>query len=123
MRELELQQRILLALGSRPGVRIWRSNTGVAYAPLTTRGRAALAALSSSGDIRPIRYGVPGQADLTGILAPSGQRLELEVKSPSGRARIAQKAYASMVAAHGGRYAVVRSVADALAAVGIDSND
>ena len=40
---------------------------------------------------RLVRFGVPGQADLTGIL-PGGKRLEIETKSDTGRAATAARA-------------------------------
>ena len=66
MREKQVQHAILRAFGTDPRMRIWRANSGVAR----------------YGD-RTVAFGVPGQADLTGIL-PGGIRLEIEVKGPRG---------------------------------------
>jgi len=67
LREKHIQNEILRAFGTLPCLRLWRANVGVARI----------------GD-RLIRFGIPGQADLTGIL-PDGRRLEIEVKSATGR--------------------------------------
>lgn len=75
-------------------MRLWRSNTGVAR-----MGK------------RKVRFGVPGQADLTGVL-PGGIRLEIEVKSAVGRQSPEQLAYQAMIERFGGVYVLARSVGD-----------
>jgi hypothetical protein len=57
-----------------------------------------------------------GSADISGILR-GGRRLELEVKSATGRVRPEQQAFLQMIRDHGGCAAVVRSVAEAVAAI------
>lgn len=101
MREVEIQQAILLALGARTDLRVWRNNVGVA--------------VGANG--RPIRFGVPGSADICGLLAPSGRFLGIEVKAPGGRLRPDQEAWGAMVQRFGGLYVVARSVEDAVRAV------
>lgn len=77
---------------------------------------------------RVIRYGVPGQADITGIVMiddatatfdPNarviGVRLEIEVKSATGRQSDEQKAFQAMIDRHGSVYLLVRSAQDAVA--------
>lgn len=100
MREQQIQQAILAALGARKDLRIWRANTGVAYGE----------------DGRQVRFGAPGQGDLSGILR-GGRRLELEVKAPGGRPTEQQARFGAMVNAMGGLWAVVRSVDEAVAVV------
>jgi hypothetical protein len=80
-------------------MRLWRNNTGVARI-----GR------------RVVRFGVPGQADLTGIL-PDGRRLEIEVKSADGRQTEEQRNYQSMIERFGGVYVLARSVDDVTSAL------
>ena len=116
MTETALVKRILLRIVSRPDCRVWRSNTGMAYAPLTQRGRDALKALTARGDIRPIHYGVPGQGDISGILK-GGRRLELEAKSETGRLEKDQVDFGKMVNGLGGVWREVRSEEDAEDAV------
>ena len=53
MTEAALLASILREFGSRPGLRLWRQNTG--------------AARTSTGAL--VRFGVPGQADISGIEA------------------------------------------------------
>ena len=89
-----IQNEILRAFGTRPGLRIWRANTGVAKI-----GR------------RVVRFGIPGQADITGIL-PNGLRVEIEVKSADGRQSPEQRAYETMIRKFGGVYVLARSVQD-----------
>ena len=94
MKEKELQNEILRTFGTIPRLRIWRANTGVAQI-----------------DKRFIRFGIPGQADLTGIL-PDGRRLEIEAKSPTGRQSDDQKNFQRMIEKFDGLYVLARSVDD-----------
>lgn len=94
MKEKELQNAILRTFGTIPRLRIWRANTGVA--------RIAK---------RVVRFGIPGQADLTGIL-PDGRRLEVEVKSPTGRQTRCQRSFQRMIEKFNGVYVLARSVED-----------
>ncbi|RMG17749.1 MAG: hypothetical protein D6729_08280 [Deltaproteobacteria bacterium] len=61
--------------GTRSDMRLWRANVGAARF-----GRHV------------VKFGIPGQADLTGIL-PGGIRLEIEVKGPTGRQSPQQRAF------------------------------
>jgi len=82
-------------LAHRPDVLVWRSNTGAMPNP---RGRL-------------VRFGVRGSADLTGLLRPSGVRLEIEVKRPGGGKQTDdQAAYEASIRSAGGVYILVRSV-------------
>ncbi|HUW32859.1 MAG TPA: hypothetical protein VM223_14730 [Planctomycetota bacterium] len=110
--ETILQNKIIRAIGTRPDVRIWRSHPGGA----TLQGRF-------------VRFGIPGQADLTGILpvvqvlicphcegelsTPAlGVRLEVEVKTETGRLSEDQKNFQGMIERFGGIYVVARSPRD-----------
>lgn len=75
-------------------MRLWRANVGVARI-----------------GFRVVRFGIPGQADLTGIL-PDGRRLEVEVKSPEGTQSEEQRNYQRMIERLGGVYVLARSVED-----------
>lgn len=96
MTEAELMNQILLAFGARPDLKIWRSNV------LVARDRTG----------RVVRAGIKGQADISGILAPQGRRVEIEVKTATGRQRPEQKNWQAMIEAMGGIYVVARSVED-----------
>lgn len=98
--EAQIQRAILAELGALPWLRIWRVNVGA--------GQIA--------DGRFARFGVKGQADISGIVLPYGRRLELEVKTHTGRVSEAQRRWGQMIERFGGAYAVVRSVEEAMAA-------
>lgn len=98
MLEAVLQKLILARVNALDGVRLWRANTGMAY---------------SSGSGRMVRFGQPGQADLSGILR-GGRRLEVEVKGPSGRVSDEQEAFGARITELGGLYIVARTLEDAL---------
>ena len=93
-----MQQAILVALGNSSLCRIWRQNAGT---------------FRSMDGSRVVQAAPPGAADLTGILA-DGRRLELEVKAGEGRQSAQQRRWQHMIESHGGVYAIVRSVQDAL---------
>jgi hypothetical protein len=88
------QRALLLALGRRPDLRLWRQNVG------------AVAVRGEEGSVaRFFRAGPPkGAADLSGIVRPEGYRLEIEVKASRGRPSHAQSRWASFIAAFGGIY-------------------
>lgn len=103
--EREILHSILVAWGAHPRLRIARVNTGAAM----IRGRL-------------VRFGVPGTADVVGLIAPTGRMLMIECKTATGRQRDAQIAMQRTVTRFGGLYVVARSLADvdaALAAEGI----
>lgn len=97
--ERDIQTEIMLALGSRPGVRVFRLNVGLGH---TARGAV-------------VRFGLPGMADL--LVCTGAKYLWLECKSKSGSLRPAQRNFRDTIRAIGGAYAVVRSVDEALAAL------
>ena len=108
--ETILQQRIRLALGTLPNLRIFRNNTGTLPDPRTGR---------------PVQFGLAkGSADLIGwrtiTVTPDmvGQQLavftSIEVKTPTGRLTPQQRTWLDAVTAAGGIASVVRSVQDAL---------
>jgi len=101
MREQEIMNQIMLELGRRPDVRLWRQNSGVA---------------KGLKNDTVIRMGVPGCGDLTGIVTISGIgiRLEIEVKTENGRQSEQQIKFGKMVADRGGVYILARSVSDAI---------
>ena len=114
VKENVIQQRIRMALGSLPTVLVQRRNVGTFY----TR------------DGRPQRIGTPGEADLQGIIdgqvcVRCGHKVHplpyaLEVKTAVGRQSKVQKNWQQNVwERRGGLYAIVRSVEEALKAVGL----
>ena len=95
--EALLQSMVKAHVNQIPGVEVWRMNTGGAY-----QGRQYIA------------YGEPGQADLAGLMAPNGRRLEIELKTPTGRLRATQRAYRERIERLGGLYVVARSLRQAM---------
>ena len=96
--EAENTRIILNALAGDRRLRIWRANSGSAVTP----------------DGRRVKFGVPGQADWTGIIVGTGQRLEIEIKSDTGRQTPVQRQFQAMIEAAGGVYVLARSPADVL---------
>ena len=107
--ETDLQQRIRLALGTRPDLRLFRNQVGQLPDPRTGR---------------PVQFGLArGSADLIGwriiTITPGmvGQRIavftSIEVKTPTGRVRSEQQAWLACVQQCGGIAGVARSIADA----------
>jgi len=101
MNETDLIAAILIRYGSDPRVRIWRANV--------------LVAKDSKG--RVVRAGIPGQADISGLLAPTGRRIEIECKSPTGKQRDDQARWQAMIESLGGLYVLARSPHDVEAAL------
>ncbi len=118
----ELTANIILAVAAEfPDTVVWRSNVGRGISPgivqkcltLLRQGRIA----EAIGILRwppSITFGVPGQADISGILAPSGRRLEIEVKAGRDRLSEQQKKFAAMIRRAGGVYIEARSAEDAV---------
>lgn len=108
--ETDLQQRIRLAVGLLPDLRLWRNNSGKLPDPRTGRW---------------VQFGVasPGGSDLIGYrtieITPDmvGQKVAvftaIEIKTPTGRATPAQRHFIDHIRAAGGIAAIVRSVAEA----------
>lgn len=108
MTEKQIQNQILRTFATRRELRLWRANTGVAR----------------YGE-RTVRFGVPGQADLTGILPVAvlcprcaaeagtlGIRLEIECKKPGGVQTIQQQNYQRIIERFGGIYITAYSAQD-----------
>lgn len=98
MAERDTQAAILAHAGALPFVRLWRQQVGATP-------------IGSGPAQRFVRYGLPGMADLSGLLR-CGRRVEVEVKSETGRPSPEQERWADMVQAWGGLYVLARSVAD-----------
>lgn len=94
MTESHLVQSILREFGSRPDLRLWRQNTGAARTP--------------TGQV--VRFGVPGQADISGI-TNTGRRVEIECKASTSLSE-AQRNWRAMIERFGGLYVLARSVED-----------
>jgi len=78
--------------------------------------RTVMLALTLDGR-RKITCGIPGEADIDGMLAPNGRKFCAEVKTGNARSTKTQKRYRAVVESHGGYYCIVRSVEDLLAGI------
>ena len=87
-----LVKALILALSKTGVCRVWEHPTGAAF-----RGK------------RMIHFGLVGSADISGILK-GGRRLEIEVKTGSGRQTLEQKAFGEMITAMGGLHIVARDL-------------
>lgn len=125
--ESEVLTACLKHLGNRPGVRVWRNQTGA----LPDRaGRVIRFGLTGSADIIGIRQleffahgaetfdildGV-GESRRVGVRQCRrtfvGQFIAVECKSATGRVSTAQDAFARMVRSLGGLYILARDVSD-----------
>lgn len=86
-----LVNKIIIALSKENLGRFWSQPTGAAY---------------RNGKL--VRYGLVGCADITGILAGSGRRVEIEVKTGRAKQTDNQEFFESMIRMMGGIYYVAR---------------
>lgn len=128
MTESEIQARIMLALGARPDIRIFRNTVGQGWmGQVIARDRGPV--ILQHGDVvlrqaRPVTFGLATHSpDIVGwqTIEIGGQRvarfLGLEVKTPAGRASDGQVNFLNRLNDAGALGALVRSVDDAVAAV------
>lgn len=116
MREAFVLHDVLKHWGAHPQLRIWRVNTGVGW---FANGQPAR---KTDPGAYPVEFGVKGQADISGLLLPTGRRLEIETKTQRGRQSEHQKRWQAMIERMGGLYVLARGLGDvdqALAAVGV----
>lgn len=97
-----------------PNIRVWRQNSGGGVAMSTVK--LAIDAMLS-GNVsqavsllrRPIKFGILGGGDISGVIGPSGIRLEIEVKVKDKQSD-EQLAFHSMIANAGAVYIVAHDV-------------
>jgi hypothetical protein len=115
MTERNIQNRILLATGSHPNIRLFRNNTGQGWQGQTSRDGAKLIITNP----RPLMAGLhKGSSDLIGWktveVTPDlvGQHVAIftavEVKTGSGRTTVEQEQFLQAVRAAGGIGVVMR---------------
>lgn len=85
------------------GVFAWRANNGGVFDPARRRFRSF--------------HGMPGVADILGILPPNGRLLACETKRPGGKLSVAQEAFLNTVRQLGGLAVVVSDVGQLQAAL------
>lgn len=71
-------------------------------------------AVGAGGKIRHVSAGIDGQGDLSGMLAPNGRRIEIELKAEYERGRdrqsVVQQAFQKKVQSMGGVYLLVERI-------------
>ena len=108
--ERRIQSEILLAVGSRPGVRLWRQQCG--RVPVLDP-RDVRRALTLGLRVRYMQLAPPGAADLCGLMA-DGRMLQVECKSPTGRVRPEQTKWREIIEKYRGIYILARSAEEAV---------
>jgi hypothetical protein len=111
VRSSEQAARLIEAVATRaaqrrgPSAVLWRVNTGAARLP------------GKGGRDHVVRFGLPGQADIQGVIAPWGVVLQIEVKTDrrGSKQSPAQEAVERLITSAGGVYFVARSGAEARA--------
>ncbi len=122
----DLTRAILLEIPKHFPARCWRRNVGGGY-PVHVVQKAI--ALLESGNIpqtlaflrhqRLVTFGLPGEADIDGIIGVAGHglRLGIEVKRGPDRIREDQERYGAMLRKYGGIWLVAHSVEEAVEGV------
>ena len=108
---------VLLELGQRyPHIRAWKNPTGQAITLESfDRFLVALKEKPFSEAIKAIvriSFGLVGAADISGIMAPHGKRIEIECKTGTGRLSTVQKNYREMITKQGGIFIECRTLKD-----------
>lgn len=124
MTETTIVNQTILKLSEEiSSIRVWRSNSGVGAGWYLVRNALKAAIQGDMASVkriltqaRPIKFGLNGQADITGIL-PDGRRLEVEMKTATGRQRAEQKVFEQMIRSRGGVYILARSATEAVTLV------
>jgi len=105
--EAKFQAAIMIAASKIPGMRVWRQNVGSV--------KKAGGGMFHAGPPK-------GAADISGIYAPSGRRVEIEVKAAGKKPRPEQIKWGSFIHTAGGIYVLAvfdkrRTLADNVASV------
>lgn len=87
---------ILFAVGSLPNVRVWPRFVGL------------VRAYDSYEKI--FRVGIVGESDIDGIIAPSGRKIGIEIKTGSGKLSKEQIKYRDMIKKFGGVHIEARLI-------------
>jgi hypothetical protein len=130
----ELTAALLIEIPKRfQQCRVWRQNTGAGIGMSTVKQAIALirsgqytAAINLLAN-RPIKWGIEGCADISGICRRTvysqpydvtfGMRLEIEVKVGRDKQSDEQKGFQSMIESLGGIYIIARDVEGCLASL------
>ena len=86
---------ILITGGSLPNIRLWIRNVGLATPLYRTH---------------PLFFGIEGESDIQGIIAPHGRMISIEVKTGAGKLTLDQERWRDMMIKFGALYIEARSL-------------
>jgi len=123
--ESRIKSQILIAVGSRPDIRLWNNPVGSGWVGVLRDNRINPDGSATLVRPRRVTFGLaPASPDLIGLVSIEitpdmvGRRVAVfvgaEVKKPGEQARPDQAAFHEIITAFGGRSGVVRSVEDML---------
>lgn len=104
-----------------PNLIMWKQHSGSGYSIdsvdsmivyLELLGVDPILLREAKRKLRFIKYGLEGSGDLTGIDGDDGTRVEIELKTGTGRQSDAQKRFEKMILAKRGKYILVRELSD-----------
>jgi hypothetical protein len=114
-----LVHKVLLEIGNKyHHVRAWKSHTGEAYTmssvdeALKRLKDGEISIWDFTKSLIRISFGKVGQTDITGIMAPHGRAIYIEVKTGTGRLSKDQKLFRDMILKHGGLHIECRKLED-----------
>lgn len=121
MSETETLKKVMIKLGTKDWIKIWRNNTGQAWQGKRfglKRGTRVVDEMGrhitiEPGDIllrgaHPVNFGLIGSGDIAGIIAPKGTVIYIETKFGRYKQTEQQKRFAKMIQDMGGIYIVAR---------------
>lgn len=108
----------LIAVSALHDCLAWRNNTGQAWQGTHYRAAPGQNLIVQPGmivlmDARPIAFGLPGSADILGVLR--GRAFGIEAKTQAGRQSEQQRKFEAAFRRAGGIYGIARSPAEAVA--------
>ena len=121
MAESETLKKIMLKLGAKPWLKIWRNNTGQAWNGVRISLKKGSRVTDSQGRVltiqsddilirnaHPVKFGLVGSGDVAGIISPSGICIYIETKYGRYKQTEQRKLFAKMIQDMGGIYIVAR---------------
>jgi hypothetical protein len=106
--ETDLMRDILEKYGARPDMKLWRCNTGAGVGMSFIQQAKRLGYIPDNLPV--VKYGVPGQADIQGILK-GGKHISIETKCKT-KQTTEQKRWQDMVESMNGIYILARHISD-----------
>lgn len=116
--EKRILNEALIAVSALPGVLAWRNNSGQAWQGQRVMVGTGQHLIIRPGmvvlqDARPITFGLPGSADILGVI--EARAFGVETKTVTGRQSDQQKKFQAAFERAGGLYGVARSPEEAVA--------